>query len=93
VLYHRRDKLLISSDTLWENDLAVMTLRVEGSAAIFRMLASLERVAALDVRQVYPGHNRPFNDFSGAITRSRKRLEGYLNDRQNNNDYLTTVPR
>ena len=82
VLYHMKDKLLISSDTLWENDLAVMTLRVEGSAAVFRMLASLERIAALDVRKVYPGHGRPFGDFAGAVSRTRKRLEGYLADRQ-----------
>ncbi len=82
VLYHKRGKLLISSDTLWEKDLAVMTLRVEGSAAVFRMLRSLERIASLEVRQVYPGHGRPFNDFSGAIARTRKRLEGYLVDRQ-----------
>ena len=89
VLYHKRDKLLISSDTLWENDLAVMTLRVEGSAAVFRMLASLERIATLDVRRVYPGHGRPFNDFSGAIARSRRRLKGYMADRQRiGNDLL-----
>jgi glyoxylase-like metal-dependent hydrolase (beta-lactamase superfamily II) len=89
VLYHKRDKLLISSDTLWENDLAVMTLRVEGSAAVFQMLASLERIATLDVRRVYPGHGRPFNDFSGAIARSRRRLKGYMADRQRiGNDLL-----
>jgi hydroxyacylglutathione hydrolase len=82
VLYHKKEKLLISSDTLWENDLAAMTLRVEGSTAVFQMLASLERIASLDVRQVYPGHGRPFGDCSGAITRSIKRLEGYLADRQ-----------
>lgn len=82
VLYHKKEKLLISSDTLWENDLAVMTLRVEGSTAVFRMLESLERIASLDVRQVYPGHGAPFNDCQGAITRSRKRLEGYLDNRQ-----------
>ena len=82
VLYHQREKLLISSDTLWENDLAVMTLRVEGSAAVFRMLASLERIAALDVRRVYPGHGSPFDDCRGAIDRARKRLNGYLKDRR-----------
>jgi glyoxylase-like metal-dependent hydrolase (beta-lactamase superfamily II) len=34
VLYNRKERLLISSDTLWENDMAVMTLRIEGSAAL-----------------------------------------------------------
>jgi hydroxyacylglutathione hydrolase len=82
VLYHEEDKLLISSDTLWENDLAVITPRVEGSAAVHRMIASLERIASLDVRQVYPGHGRPFGDFAGALACARKRLEAYLADRQ-----------
>ena len=35
VLYNREQKLLISSDNLWENDMAVMTLWVEGSLALF----------------------------------------------------------
>ncbi len=82
VLYNEREKLLISSDTLWENDLAVMTLRVEGSAAVFRMLASLDRIAALDVRRVYPGHGAPFDDYGSAIARARERLNGYLQDRR-----------
>ena len=35
VLYHKKEKVLISSDTLWEDDMAVMTIRVEGSRACF----------------------------------------------------------
>jgi glyoxylase-like metal-dependent hydrolase (beta-lactamase superfamily II) len=73
VLYHKKARLLISSDTLWENDLAVITPRVEGSTAVFRMLASLDRIAALDVQRVYPGHGKPFEDFQGALSRSRRR--------------------
>ena len=82
VLYHRKEKLLLSSDTLWENDMAVMTLRVEGSSAVFRMLASLDRIAQLDVRRVYPGHGPPFDACVDAIGRARQRLNGYLKDRQ-----------
>ena len=74
VLYHRKARLLISSDTLWENDLAVITPRVEGSTAVFRMLASLDRIAALDVQRVYPGHGHPFENFQEALSRSRQRL-------------------
>ena len=81
VLYHKKAGVLLSADTLWENDLAVMTLRIEGSDAVFRMLASLERIAALDVRQVFPGHGAPFADAAGAIARAMRRLEGYLADR------------
>lgn len=81
VLYNRSEKLLISSDTLWKNDMAVMTLRIEGSAAIFHMLESLEKLEALDVQMVYPGHGPPFKDIHKAITRTRKRLHHFLTHR------------
>ena len=81
VLHNRKEKLLISSDTLWKNDMAVMTLRIEGSAAIFHMLESLEKLEALDVQMVYPGHGPPFKDMKKAVTKTRKRLNHFLNHR------------
>ena len=82
VLYNRKEKLLISSDTLWENDTAVMTLRVEGTLALFTMLESLTTLSRLDVKIVYPGHGRPFTDFRGAIASARKKLRGFLGSRR-----------
>jgi len=81
VLYNRREKVLLSSDTLWENDVAVMTLRVEGSSALFHMLESLEKIESLDVKRVYPGHGVPFITAKKAIEKSRKKMEAYLEDR------------
>jgi len=81
VLYDRREKILLSSDTLWENDVAVMTLRVEGSGALFQMQDSLEKIASLDVKRVYPGHGTPFENAPKAIEKSRKKIEAYLKDR------------
>jgi hydroxyacylglutathione hydrolase len=78
VLYNRRDKILISSDTLWQTDMAVMTLRVEGSRALFHMLESLQKIEKLEVQMVYPGHGPPFQDMHKAITRSKKRIENFL---------------
>jgi glyoxylase-like metal-dependent hydrolase (beta-lactamase superfamily II) len=82
VLYNKKEKLLISSDTLWENDMAVMNLRVEGSAALFQMLASLEKLESLNVQIVYPGHGPPFKDMRNAITKTRNRLQRFLNNRE-----------
>ena len=82
VLYNEKEKLLIASDTLWENDMAVMTVRVEGSAAPLNMLASLERIASLGVRIVYPGHGAPFADFNCALGRAKDRIEGFLENRE-----------
>jgi glyoxylase-like metal-dependent hydrolase (beta-lactamase superfamily II) len=83
VLYHRQNSLLISSDTLWAHDLAVHTVRVEGSTAAYATKKSLERLARLDVKMVYPGHGPFFGDFDGALDRSLKRVAGYLEDRRN----------
>ena len=82
VLYNAKEKLLISSDTLWKNDMAVMTLRIEGSAAPFQMLHSLDKLAALEVRMVYPGHGPPFGDMHQALSKVRKRLLNFLNHRE-----------
>jgi len=80
VLYNRREKVLISSDTLWENDSAVMTLRVEGSRALFDMQESLEKIEALDVQIVCPGHGQPFTDMKRAIAKSRERIKRYFRE-------------
>ncbi len=78
VLYNRKAKLLISSDALWENDIPVMTPRVEGSRTLFLVRDSLEKLASLNVRVVYPGHGKPFTDVKKAISRSAKKVEGLL---------------
>jgi len=78
VLYNSQEKILISSDTLWESDMAVMTLRVEGSMALFHMRESLQKLESLDVKIVYPGHGKPFSDMKKAISKSKKTIEKYL---------------
>ncbi len=79
-LYHPGEKLLISSDALWERGLAVVTPEVEGGDAPRRWLDSLDRLACLPVDRVYPGHGAPFDDFSGALEQTRSRLELYCTD-------------
>jgi len=81
VLYHADEKILISSDTLWENDMAALTVRIEGSRACFSMLESMDKLEQLDVKIAYPGHGRPFTDVTDAIDRTRARLRGFLKDR------------
>jgi len=82
VFYSPADRLLFSSDALWERDIPVMTLRVEGSRALFDALHSLERIAALDVRRVCPGHGPAFEDLPAAVARSRERIRNYLDHPQ-----------
>ncbi|MFC1857157.1 MBL fold metallo-hydrolase [Thermodesulfobacteriota bacterium] len=82
VLYNQKHKILISSDTLWEWDMAIITIRVEGSTSVFNMQTSLEKLARLDVKVVYPGHGKPFTDVKSALAKSKKKIEDYLNDRR-----------
>ena len=82
VLYHRKGKLLISSDTLWQHDLPVHTVRVEGNAAVYQTQQSLERISQLDVETVCPGHGPLFTDFETAVRRSRKKIDEYTADRR-----------
>ena len=81
VLYNSEEKILISSDTLWENDMAAMTLRVEGSMAIFNMQKSLQKLESLDIKWVYPGHGKPFSDPQKAISKSKRKIKKYLLDK------------
>ncbi|MEW6350966.1 MAG: MBL fold metallo-hydrolase [Thermodesulfobacteriota bacterium] len=80
VLFNKREKLLISSDTLWEHDMAVMTVRVEGSRALFSMQESLEKLRTLHVKTVCPGHGPIFTDFRGALARAEQRVGRFLRD-------------
>ena len=92
VLYHAGEKILISSDALWEKDIPVITLRIEGSRALFDVLASLEKLRHLEVCMVYPGHGTPFSDFKKAIARSEKRIRAYLQRREDlGNDQLKRI--
>jgi len=82
VLYSSREKLLISSDTLWENDMAVITQRVEGSLALLAMRQSLEKLGALNVNRVFPGHGDPFEDMKSALAKALEKIDLYLKDRK-----------
>lgn len=92
VLYHRQEKILVSSDTLWENDMALINPLVEGSRALFSMAESITRLKTLDVSMVYPGHGRPFTDFAEAIFKTERRLSRFFENRKRiGNDLLKKI--
>jgi glyoxylase-like metal-dependent hydrolase (beta-lactamase superfamily II) len=79
-LYSPEEKFLISSDAVWDGDLGVLTIRVEGSIAPFLALDSLEKLSALEADRIYPGHGPPIKDPKAAIQKCREKLEGFLRD-------------
>ena len=88
VLYNKKEKVLISGDALWEDDIPAITMRVEGSTCLFNLLDSLEKLESLDVEIVYPGHGIPFTDFKEAISRGKTRARDFLNHKEKTGDSL-----
>lgn len=78
--YSPEKKFLISTDALWDGDLGVLTIRVEGSIAPFLALDSLEKLSTLEVDRIYPGHGPPIKDPRAAIQKCREKLEKFLRD-------------
>ena len=75
ILYCPQERILISADALWENGFGVIFPELEGEPGFDDTRATLERIAALDVRLVVPGHGAPFSDVAGALQRAFKRLD------------------
>ena len=80
VLYEPELGLLISADALWENGFGIVFPELEGENGFDDVRATLDRLAALRVRTVIPGHGPAFDDFAGALDRSRRRLDGLAAD-------------
>jgi hypothetical protein len=80
-LYAPRHKLLISGDALWEKGFGVLHIALEGERTIELAAQTLDTLARLDVELVIPGHGWPFGDYTRALERARRRLDGYHNDR------------
>lgn len=79
-LYCPQHRFLISADAVWDGDFGVLTTRIDGSISPFLHQKSLEKLAALDLSVIYPGHGSKIEDPKGAIHRCRKRLETFLKE-------------
>ncbi|CAG9175861.1 MBL fold metallo-hydrolase [Cupriavidus respiraculi] len=74
MLFAPQERLLISGDALWEHGFGVIFPELDGESGFAEQAAVLERIAALDVRLVIPGHGRPFADVGAALERAGGRL-------------------
>ncbi|KJS11008.1 MAG: hypothetical protein VR67_15700 [Peptococcaceae bacterium BRH_c8a] len=80
-LYCPQHKFLISSDAVWgDGDFGVITPRIEGIMAPFSQYKSLEKLAALKIKTIYPGHGNVINNPAEAIQKCKQRLEYFLED-------------
>ena len=81
-LYEPRLKVLLPSDAVWDGDVGVINTHVEGTIAPWLALDSARRLAALDVRVIYPGHGPVITDPARAFDRAIRKIERMIADRQ-----------
>jgi glyoxylase-like metal-dependent hydrolase (beta-lactamase superfamily II) len=75
IFYCAAEGLLISADALWQNGFGVIFPELEGESGFAEARATLELIAALDVRLVIPGHGAAFSDVKPALARAFSRLD------------------
>lgn len=80
MLLDRAGGVLVSADALWENGFGVVFPELAGEPGFDDVAALLERIAALPLRLVVPGHGRPFTDLRGALDRAFARIRGLQAD-------------
>jgi glyoxylase-like metal-dependent hydrolase (beta-lactamase superfamily II) len=77
VFYAPEHRVLVSGDALWENGFGLIEPVDRLGERLAAQRATLERIAALDVAWVVPGHGKPFSAASPALERAFQRLDAY----------------
>jgi glyoxylase-like metal-dependent hydrolase (beta-lactamase superfamily II) len=80
VFFNDEHRILISGDALWENGYGLVMPPELDPAALPATRATLEMIAALDVRCVIPGHGEPFGDVAAALDRAVRRTRAFEAD-------------
>jgi glyoxylase-like metal-dependent hydrolase (beta-lactamase superfamily II) len=73
---------LISADNVWDGDFGVLTTRIDGLDAPFRLRDSLERLGRLKVQKIFPGHGAMLDDGPGAIEACLARVGAFIENPQ-----------
>ncbi len=80
VFYNAEHRVLISGDALWEHGFGFVMPPEVDPQALPATRATIEMLAALDIRIVIPGHGEPFTDVAAALERARKRIVAFEAD-------------
>lgn len=75
LLWCGEEGILMSGDALWQNGFGVVFPELAGEPGFHDVRATLDLIAALDVRVVIPGHGAPFADVAAALDRAYSRLD------------------
>jgi hydroxyacylglutathione hydrolase len=78
VLWHADERVAITGDLLQEGDVAWVPFAGPwASGALDRMVAAIERIAALSPWMTIPGHGPPVTDVAAAVERTLARYEQF----------------
>ncbi len=80
VYYNPGHRLLISGDALWQNGFGFVMPRAIDPGALAATRATLDLIAALDVKVVIPGHGAPFTGVTAALANAYARLATFEAD-------------
>jgi glyoxylase-like metal-dependent hydrolase (beta-lactamase superfamily II) len=80
VFFNPEHRILVSGDALWANGYGFVMPREIDPHALPAARATLEMLAALDVRMVIPGHGEPFADVGAALERAFARTAAFEAD-------------
>jgi glyoxylase-like metal-dependent hydrolase (beta-lactamase superfamily II) len=80
VFFNPEHRVLVSGDALWANGYGFVMPREIDARALPATRATLEMLAALDVRVVIPGHGEPFADVGAALERAFARTAAFEAD-------------
>jgi glyoxylase-like metal-dependent hydrolase (beta-lactamase superfamily II) len=75
ILYCPDERILVSADALWENGFGVIFPELAGEPGFAETRATLELIAALDVRLVIPGHGVVFSNVQKALDTAFSRID------------------
>src|SRR2546425_2025332 len=80
VFFNPEHRILISGDALWANGYGFVMPREVDPRALPATRATLEMLAALELRVVIPGHGEPFADVGAALERAFARTAAFEAD-------------
>ena len=91
ILFEPQSRTLVSADALWEKGFGVVFPELDGDGAFQEVGDTLDLIEALQPAIVIPGHGAPFTDVALALTVSRKRLQGFIDQPEKHRLYAAKV--
>jgi glyoxylase-like metal-dependent hydrolase (beta-lactamase superfamily II) len=80
LFYAPEHRVLVTGDALWERGFGLIEPVERLDPRLAAQRATLERIAALDVAIVVPGHGKVFGEVDAALAHAFQRLDAYAAD-------------